>query len=58
MGDPVQFCKRLVKEAKVGLAPGTAFGAGGEEYLRICYAQGEDRLHQAMDRMSRFLAAL
>jgi aspartate/methionine/tyrosine aminotransferase len=55
MGDPVEFCKRLVREARIGLAPGTAFGAGGEQYLRLCYAQGEDRLGEAMDRLQAFL---
>ena len=55
MGDPVAFCKRLVREARIGLAPGTAFGAGGEQYLRLCYAQGEDRLGEAMDRLQIFL---
>jgi aspartate aminotransferase len=55
MGDPVAFCKRLVREARIGLAPGTAFGAGGEQYLRLCYAQGEDRLSAAMDRLAGFL---
>jgi aspartate/methionine/tyrosine aminotransferase len=55
MGDPVAFCKRLVREARIGVAPGTAFGAGGEQYLRLCYAQGEDRLDAAMDRLQAFL---
>jgi aspartate/methionine/tyrosine aminotransferase len=44
-----------VREARIGLAPGTAFGAGGEQYLRLCYAQGEDRLSEAMDRLAGFL---
>jgi aspartate aminotransferase len=56
MGDAVDFCKRLVTEGKVGLAPGTAFGAGGEGYLRLCYAQSNARLSQAMDRFGEFLA--
>lgn len=56
MGDAVDFCKRLVTEGKVGLAPGTAFGAGGEGYLRLCYAQSNERLSQAMDRFGDFLA--
>ena len=56
MGDAVDFCKRLVTEGRVGLAPGTAFGAGGEGYLRLCYAQSNERLSQAMDRFGDFLA--
>ncbi len=55
MGDATEFCKRLVREAGVGLAPGTAFGAGGEGYLRMCYAQGLDRLNLAMDRLQTVL---
>ncbi|MBL9034539.1 MAG: aspartate aminotransferase, partial [Rhodospirillaceae bacterium] len=55
MGDPVEFCKRLVQEAGIGLAPGTAFGAGGEQYLRLCYAQSNERLNIAMDRLQGFL---
>jgi aspartate aminotransferase len=51
----VNFCKRLVVEGRVGLAPGTAFGAGGEGYLRLCYAQSTERLTQAMDRFETFL---
>jgi aspartate/methionine/tyrosine aminotransferase len=55
MGDALEFCKRLVVEGRVGLAPGTAFGAGGEGYLRLCYAQSEERLAEAMDRFEAFL---
>ncbi|MBK8158997.1 MAG: pyridoxal phosphate-dependent aminotransferase [Rhodospirillaceae bacterium] len=54
-GAALDFCKRLVVEGKVGLAPGTAFGAGGEGYLRLCYAQSNDRLSVAMDRFEAFL---
>jgi aspartate/methionine/tyrosine aminotransferase len=56
MGDATDFCKRLVTDGRVGLAPGTAFGAGGEGYLRLCYAQSTERLGKAMDRMADFLA--
>ncbi|HVJ39888.1 MAG TPA: pyridoxal phosphate-dependent aminotransferase [Dongiaceae bacterium] len=56
MADPLDFCKRLVVEGRVGLAPGTAFGRGGEKFLRLCYAQSEDRLNAAMDRLAGFLA--
>jgi len=56
MTDPLDFCKRLVVDGRVGLAPGTAFGRGGQSFLRLCYAQSEDRLNQAMDRLADFLA--
>lgn len=55
MGDAFDFCKRLVVDGRVGLAPGTAFGAGGEGYLRLCYAQSNERLSEAMDRFETFL---
>jgi aspartate aminotransferase len=56
MGDATAFCKRLVVEGRVGLAPGTAFGAGGEGYLRLCYAQSPERIGMAMDRLAKFLS--
>lgn len=56
MKDPLEFCKKLVVEGRVGLAPGTAFGKGGDGFLRLCYAQSEARLSEAMDRLSGFLA--
>ena len=40
---------------KVGLAPGVAFGAGGEGSVRICYAAEESILGPAMDRLGKFL---
>src|SRR5450755_2001667 len=36
--DSFDFCKRLLMETHVGLAPGVAFGKGGEGSVRICYA--------------------
>lgn len=56
MGNSVEFCQRMVREAKVGLAPGAAFGEAGKEYVRLCYAQSEERLHKGMDRLEDFLA--
>ena len=56
MGDATEFCKRLVVEGRVGLAPGTAFGAGGEQYVRLCYAQSPERIGLAMDRLAKFLS--
>jgi aspartate/methionine/tyrosine aminotransferase len=56
MGDATEFAKRLVVEGKVGLAPGTAFGTGGDRYLRLCYAQSPERIAVAMDRLAGFLS--
>ena len=53
--DSFDFCKRLLLETQVGLAPGVAFGAGGEGSVRICYAADRPILEQAMTRLSSFL---
>jgi aspartate/methionine/tyrosine aminotransferase len=53
--DSFDFCKRLLLETQVGLAPGVAFGAGGEGSVRICYAADQPILEQAMARLSLFL---
>ncbi|MEE8270694.1 MAG: pyridoxal phosphate-dependent aminotransferase [Alphaproteobacteria bacterium] len=43
---------RLVDEANVGLAPGSAFGPGGQGYLRLCFAASHDLLERAMERLA------
>jgi aspartate/methionine/tyrosine aminotransferase len=53
--DTLQFCKRAVTEAGIGMAPGTAFGKGAEKYIRLCYAKSPELLTEAMNRLERFL---
>jgi aspartate/methionine/tyrosine aminotransferase len=53
--DSFDFCRRLLMETRVGLAPGVAFGAGGEGSVRICYAAEERILEPAMERLAKFL---
>ncbi len=55
MGDELAYAERLVHEARVGLAPGSAFGAGGEGHLRLCFASSPERLSKAMDRLAPHL---
>ncbi|HTQ53027.1 MAG TPA: pyridoxal phosphate-dependent aminotransferase [Bryobacteraceae bacterium] len=55
LGDSFGFCRRLLEQCRVGLAPGVAFGAGGEGSVRICYAAEPRILQPAMDRLDRFL---
>jgi aspartate/methionine/tyrosine aminotransferase len=55
LNDSFEFCRRLLMETKVGLAPGVAFGAGGEGSVRICYAAEERILEPAMERLGKFL---
>jgi aspartate/methionine/tyrosine aminotransferase len=54
-GDSFDFCKRLLMDTKVGLAPGVAFGAGGEGSVRICYAAERPIVEEAMARLAMFL---
>jgi aspartate aminotransferase len=55
LDDSFAFCRRLLEETRVGLAPGVAFGAGGEGSIRICYAAERSILEPAMERLTRFL---
>jgi aspartate/methionine/tyrosine aminotransferase len=54
--DSFGFCRQLLEETKVGLAPGVAFGAGGEGSIRICYAADRTVLDPAMERLEGFLS--
>ncbi len=54
--DTLTFCKRAVKEAKIGMAPGEAFGLGAAGLVRLCYAKSPENLTEAMDRLERFVA--
>ena len=53
--DSFAFCRDLLMETRVGLAPGVAFGAGGEGSFRICYAAENAILEPAMERLTKFL---
>lgn len=55
MSDSLAFCKRLVREQGLGLAPGAAFGPEGEGYVRWCFAADEAKLADGVARLSRFL---
>ncbi|MBQ6347686.1 MAG: aminotransferase class I/II-fold pyridoxal phosphate-dependent enzyme [Clostridia bacterium] len=52
------FCARFLTEEHVAAIPGTAFGAGGEGFVRMCYASSLANLSEAMDRLDRFLKRL
>jgi aspartate/methionine/tyrosine aminotransferase len=56
VADSLAFCKRLVAEAKLGLAPGAAFGPEGEGFVRWCFAASEARLADGVARLERALA--
>src|SRR5215212_1983939 len=56
--DTMTFCKKLAKDYKVGLAPGEAFGPGGQGNVRLCFASGAERLSKGLDRIEAALKAL
>lgn len=51
MRDSLAFCKRMVTDAGLGLAPGAAFGPEGEGYIRWCFASDVDRLAEGVSRL-------
>jgi aspartate/methionine/tyrosine aminotransferase len=53
--DSLSFAKKLLLEAKVGMAPGIAFGASGEGYMRLCFAASDAVLVPALDRFKEFV---
>ena len=55
--DTLEFCKDVVTKARVGLAPGAAFGRGAETLIRLCYAKTPENLEMAMDRLEAYFRA-
>ena len=49
--DDLAFCQNLVRTSKVGLVPGSAFGAEQEGWLRLCFASKIDTLDHALTRL-------
>ena len=47
-----------MKNKKVAIVPGTAFGDSGEGYLRVSYAYSLDDLKAALDRLEEFVTEL
>jgi aspartate/methionine/tyrosine aminotransferase len=53
--DSLEFCKRLVRDVGLGLAPGSAFGPEGEGFVRWCFAAETERLADGVARLRRAL---
>jgi len=53
--DSLAFCKQLVRETGLGLAPGSAFGPEGEGFVRWCFAASEEKLADGVARLRRAL---
>lgn len=48
----------MVDRANVGLAPGTAFGPGGEAFLRLCFHRRLDQLEEAAHRLAKWMKSV
>ena len=55
--DSLAYCKSLVRDARLGLAPGSAFGPEGEGFIRWCFAADTARIAEGVARFARFHAA-
>jgi aminotransferase len=53
-----EFSVRLLEQERVALVPGTAFGPGGEGFVRASYCAPMEELEQAAERIARFVKAL
>lgn len=53
-----EFAVRLLQDKQVACVPGNAFGAGGEGFLRCCYATALDRIEIAVERIAAFVKPL
>jgi len=53
--DSFDFARSLLEETRVAVAPGSAFGRGGEGAIRICCAADESVLEPAMERLAKFI---
>ena len=56
--DEEAFANRLLMDERVAVVPGSAFGKGGEGFVRCCYATSYDKLEEALDRIERFVKRL
>jgi aspartate aminotransferase len=55
MRDSLEYCKTILAQTGVGLAPGIAFGPAGEGWIRLCFASSIARLDEALDRLKPVL---
>ncbi len=54
----LQLAERLLEQAHVGMTPGSAFGEGGENFLRISYANSMENLEKGMDAVEEAMRQL
>ena len=49
------FTDQLLKDALIAATPGSAFGPGGDNYVRLSYATSQRRIKQALERIERIV---
>jgi aminotransferase len=49
------FAETLLKEERVAVVPGSAFGASGVGFVRACYATAYEKIEEALERMYHFM---
>lgn len=55
MNSGYEMARKILRESGVGVAPGSAFGPGGEAYLRVCFAVDPALIQEGADRLVAFL---
>ena len=50
-----EFCDLLLKEEKVAVVPGNAFGQSGEGFVRCSYAYSVEKIEEALARIEKFV---
>jgi len=53
--DDETFAEILLKEESVAVVPGSAFGPGGDGFVRACYATAYEKIEEALHRMEHFM---
>ncbi len=53
--DCEEFCEKLLYSKRVAVVPGTAFGRGGEGFVRASYCYSTAHIHEALSRIGEFL---
>lgn len=53
--DDETFAEKLLREERVAVVPGNAFGPGGDGFVRACYATSYEQIEEALQRMEKFM---
>ena len=54
--DDETFAEKLLREERVAVVPGNAFGPGGDGFVRACYATAYEQIEEALHRMEKFMS--